>query len=54
MSHLEESRLLNLSSQQRDLINQLEKLQTQLNEENEELRERELAKIKKGSFFPII
>ncbi|CAH8828824.1 unnamed protein product [Trichobilharzia szidati] len=51
MSHLEESRLLNLSSQQRDLINQLEKLQTQLNEENEELREREVAKIKKNTEY---
>ncbi|CAH8437327.1 unnamed protein product [Schistosoma turkestanicum] len=51
MSHLEESRILNLSSQQRDLINQLEKLQIQLNEEKEELRERELAKIKKNTEY---
>ncbi|CAH8437045.1 unnamed protein product [Schistosoma rodhaini] len=51
MSHLEESRILNLSSQQRDLINQLEKLQIQLNEEKEELREREVAKIKKNTEY---
>ncbi|CAH8484565.1 unnamed protein product [Schistosoma bovis] len=51
MSHLEESRILNLSSQQRDLINQLEKLQIQLNEEKEELREREVAKIRKNTEY---
>ncbi|KAK4472894.1 hypothetical protein MN116_004102 [Schistosoma mekongi] len=51
MSHLEESRILSLSSQQRDLINQLEKLQVQLNEEKEELREREAAKIRKNAEY---
>ncbi|KAH8854704.1 hypothetical protein KSF78_0001772 [Schistosoma japonicum] len=51
MSHLEESRILSLSSQQRDLINQLEKLQVQLNEEKEELREREAAKIRKNTEY---
>lgn len=54
MSHLEESRILNLSSQQRDLINQLEKLQIQLNEEKEELRELEVAKIRKVRLFDFV